>query len=127
MMAEIDPTLPGVIVALVVGAIPYLIAVRRFSGRVDSSDAADLWTESRSIREWSQARIAELNQEVLSLRSRVGKFENDNIELSQENGRLVREVHDLNQTVGELRDEVRTLIDQLRVARKRVSELEGAN
>ena len=67
---------PTVVVITIIAACAaplgaYLIAARRFSGRIESSDAKDLWAESRSIRDWSQGRIA-------SLEARVAHLEEEN-------------------------------------------------
>lgn len=60
----------------------YLLAVRRFSGRIESTEASELWQESRSIRDWSKARIDALEQEndrlhehLASARERIAKLE----------------------------------------------------
>lgn len=64
-------TIVAVLIALAAPIAAYLAAVRRFSGKIGSSDAAELWAESRSIRDWSQIRITQLNELVARLEEKV--------------------------------------------------------
>lgn len=77
----------AVLVALLAAApaafVTWLIAARRLSGTVKSSEAADLWKESASIREWSRARIDALEKENHELRERIAVLE---MRLSQVDG-----------------------------------------
>jgi len=118
----------ALIVAFVAAAatplVTYLIAVRKFSGKIETSDARELWAESRSIRDWSQRRIETLNADAKELEARVRTLEINNDSLAEENRKLIQEVHDLTTTVVELRDEIRVLTRQLKVSRRRVAELE---
>jgi chromosome segregation ATPase len=122
--AAIDPVL-GIIIAAIVGPLgAYLLAARKLSGRVATSDATDLWAESRSIRQWSTARIEALDMEVSLLRTRIGLVEQQNDALARENSRLMEQIHELNETIGELRAEIVALTKELRASRERVKELE---
>jgi chromosome segregation ATPase len=124
MPATIDPVL-GVLVAAFISALgAYLIAARRFSGKIGSSDAAELWLESRSIRDWSSARILELNQLVGKLEGRVDVVEEQNTSLGRENTDLMQRITDLSATITELRAEIVALTSELKQSRERVSELE---
>lgn len=63
-----DPTI-GVIIAAVIGPVgAYFLAARKMSGKIATSEATQLWEESRSIREWSAQRIQECDRECASLR-----------------------------------------------------------
>lgn len=80
----------------------YLVAARRFSGQITSSDATELWAESRSIRDWSERRIALLDQRV--------------VDLSKENVELLKEISALRLQVQVLTDDLvqsRALIKKL--------------
>lgn len=120
-----DPTLIAIIAAIAAPLVTYLVAARRFSGKIESSDAKELWAESRAIRDWSQGRIAVLDATVTRLETRVGVLERNNDTLFQENQILTRQVHDLNLTIVDLRDEIVNLTVQLKASRNRVAELEG--
>lgn len=70
-LAAIDPVF-GVVVAASVGAVgAYLAAAHRMSGKIGSTEAHDLWEESRSIRDWATARIDKCDEEILSLREQL--------------------------------------------------------
>ncbi len=80
------------------------------SGAVKSSDAEQLWTESRSIREWSADRIAQLTGIITALEERINAVE-------ERNKGLVEENRDLEETLDKLRQELaqcRTAMDRLR-------------
>jgi len=124
LLAAIDPLTGGILAAGVAALGAYFAAARRFSGKIGTSDAADLWAESRSIRDWSQARITALDMEVAVLRTRVGIVETQNEALSRENSALMKQITDLNTTIAELRAEIVTLTSGLRRSYERVQELE---
>jgi len=123
--AAVDPILGVIAVAVAGPLVTYLLAARRLSGRVGSSEASELWAESRSIREWSQARIEALNVEVEVLRTRIGLVEQQNDALARENGQLMQQIRDLSSTITELRAEIVALTTELKAARARVVELEA--
>lgn len=121
---------PGVLIAAIVTAIvaplgAYVIAARRFSGQIASSDAEQLWAESGRLRADYQTRIIELSQIVTRLEDRVVVLEDRNMDLVRENEQLHREVRDLNQLIVTLRQRVADLTDELAQARARVDQLEG--
>lgn len=70
----------------------YLVAARQFSGKIKTSDASDLWEESRSIRNWSQGRINELTELVDKLEKRIKTVEETNDTLVLENAHLLQQV-----------------------------------
>jgi uncharacterized protein YceH (UPF0502 family) len=47
--------------------VAYVVAARRFSGKIETTEASELWAESRSIRDWSQKRIQELEARIRTL------------------------------------------------------------
>ncbi len=73
-------------------AVTYLIAARNLSGKIKNSEASELWAESRSIREWSTARVKELNDHIDELESRIDKLEEDNRKLQREKEELKAEI-----------------------------------
>lgn len=71
IFAKVDPTL-GVLVAGIVGPLgAYFLASRKMSGKIATSEAAQLWEESRAIREWSATRITACDNECKLLRSEL--------------------------------------------------------
>lgn len=119
--------------ALVGALVAYLGTVRKLSGKVKTSDAAQLWEESRGMREEYRSRITELNDVIERCEARIVKLEQRNDELYAENGRLGRMIEQHEETIAELRLQVHRLAgenDQLKDENKslrvRVAELEAA-
>ena len=83
------------LVALVGPIGAYLIAARRLSGRIASSEASELWAESRSIREHLQARLAAANEREAKARERIGVLEDRVDELEGELRAAQAEVEEL--------------------------------
>ncbi len=132
--------LVALIAALASPVFAYIMAVRKFSGSVGSSAAAELWEESRSIRQDLQKRN-ELLRQVLDkcesridiLEKRIVELEEKNHELHLENGTLKAMLKEQEKTIAELRNQMHRLSDE-NVAlkkqngklQKRVRELENA-
>lgn len=70
-------------VAGIAGALLAFLGVRwQFSGSIKSTEAADLWAQSESIRDWAMGRIESLEKQLEAslerearLRERVAKLE----------------------------------------------------
>jgi len=124
ILAAVDPVWVAAIAAAAGPLGAYLIAARRFSGKIGSSDASELWEESRSIRDWSKARIEELNALVGRLEGRVTVVESQNIALARENENLIQQIRTLNTTIADLRSEIVTLTGELQKSHSRVAQLE---
>lgn len=114
-----DPAVGTLIGAVIAALVAWLIAVRRLSGKITNSDAADLWQESSAIRTWSAERIKELTDTVGRLEARVIAVEDERL-------RLLREMAQLRGTIGQLRTEIVSLTEELRLSRLRVVQLEEA-
>jgi hypothetical protein len=89
------PEIVALIAAIAAPLGAYLLAARRFSGRIETSDAKDLWAESRAIRDWGTARIESLNDQVGRLEKRVATLEVLNESLELKNRALTRQVVEL--------------------------------
>lgn len=68
----------ALIAALAAPIGAYLVAARRFSGKIKTSEAEELWAEARSIRQDSARRLETLNAVVERLEARVGSLEAEN-------------------------------------------------
>jgi septal ring factor EnvC (AmiA/AmiB activator) len=73
VLATIDPIFGVLVVGLVGPVGAYLVAAHRMSGKIATTEAAQLWAESASIREWSAARIDKCDQEILRLNTELDK------------------------------------------------------
>lgn len=71
------PVLAALIGTLAGVAATYVVAKRRSSGRIATSEAADLWKASESIRH-------DLTEDVKSLRLEVASLRADNVALRRE-------------------------------------------
>ena len=104
---------PTVIVALIAAvAAPlgaYLLAVRRMSGKIATSDASDLWAESRSIRDDYRERLLESSERASRLEARVAVLEGTNTELGRLNAELSAKVASLEALVVSLRETITAL------------------
>lgn len=92
----IDPVVGVVVAALAAPLIGYLLAVRRFSGRIESSEAKQLWEEARAMRSESQRRIEHLEDRVLTL-------ERENQALHEANRELQNRIYDLLRKIADER------------------------
>jgi regulator of replication initiation timing len=112
--------------------IAYFGVARRASGKIATSEASQLWEESRSIREWATNRISELNATVAKLQGQIELLEKRNTSLSLENGRLTALLDEQGKTITEMREQLHRVSEE-NVAlrrdntkmRKRITELEG--
>jgi chromosome segregation ATPase len=109
----VDPTLGVVLAAVCGGLLSYLAAARRLSGKVSTSEATDLWAESRSIREWSAGRIAELTEEIRTLEKRIENVEGHNEELLTDKRQLQGRVEELMRELTECRRACESLHNKL--------------
>lgn len=104
----------GIILAIIAAVggpiIAYLAAARRLSGRIDTSEAAQLWEEAGKLRYEYKTEVTEMREILTKLRLRVEDLELKNDALHLENG--------------ELRSEVIRLRSENTALKRRVSELE---
>lgn len=127
-----DPGVYLAIAAAIAGPIgAYLLAAKRLSGSIKSSEASDLWKESASLREDLMSRIRTLNGTIENCEKRIEELEARNQKLWLENGTQRQMVEDQGDLIHELRDQVQRLNkdkDQLKdenqLLRRRVTELE---
>ena len=92
-----------IIVAIIAPIGAYLLAARKMSGKVTTSDASQLWAESRDIRDDYRIRLGGANDRIVGLEVRVAKCEQDNTNLVKDNLTLQRRIDELNDLVVELR------------------------
>lgn len=100
----------GIAAIVIAPLVSYLAASRRLSGKIATSDADALWTESRSIREDYRARLDAGNKRIAELEARVAEVEKLNNSLTSKNSLLERETERLNNEIARLND----VIGQLR-------------
>lgn len=81
----------GAIAAVIASAGTYLIARRKNSGTVSSSDAETLWAEANQMRTIYREEAVQLRAEGLLLRTEVTGLRQDVIVLRQETAELRQE------------------------------------
>lgn len=120
------------VIALVGPLLAYLGAARKLSGKIATSEASDLWEESRAIRQDYQRRIEALTSSLEVCETRIDQLEERNQALYLENGNLKRMIEGHEATIKELREEMHQLRDENTLLkkenaalRKRVDELES--
>lgn len=92
-----------IVVAIVAPVGAYLLAARRMSGKVATSDADQLWNEARSIRDDYRDRLDQAASRQAELEHRVAVCEGQNTDLLRENFDLRTKVTSLEALVGQLR------------------------
>lgn len=119
MLAEINwtPILGGGVVGVIVSAVTgYLLAVRRFSGEIDTSEAQQLWNEARAIRDDQRVKLDRSDERSLSLEIRVAKLEDRNNDLTTENLHLRAEVEECKRLGERMRERIAELEAELKGA-----------
>jgi hypothetical protein len=86
--ATADPSLVAIIVALIAPIGAYLLAARKMSGKINTSEATDLWAESKAIRDWSAERLKACDEEIAALRTALSSALSRIDALEKENNRL---------------------------------------
>jgi len=87
-LATIDPIVGIIVAALIAPISAYLVAAHKMSGKIATTEAAQLWEESRAIREWSAARIDKCDEEIFRLTEQLKIARARITEVEKENRRL---------------------------------------
>lgn len=113
------------IVALIVGPLfAYIGISRRLSGKIGTSEAADLWAESRSLREDAAQKLALSEGRINVLEVRVRELEKDNTRLSEKNFELVQKISVDEMDIKALRSRIEALERENANLRDLVSRLQ---
>jgi len=96
-------------VAIVAPLGAYILAARKMSGKVATSDADALWREASAIRDDYRNRITLANDRQAALEARVALLEGQNNDLVKENYELKIEISGL-----------KTLVDTMQATIKRL-------
>lgn len=87
-----QPLFVGLLTAVITALGGYLVVARRLSGSIKTTEAEDLWEESRSLRKDYHDQIITLRHEIVSLREEL-------LEVQKENARLKALCQELEKTV----------------------------
>jgi chromosome segregation ATPase len=114
----------GLVAALAAPFVTYVVTARRFSGKIATSDATDLWAESKAIREWSQERMAQMSQDLDRERQRVTQLEARIKGLEEREDGLNQVISDQKAEIENLSTEVRKKQHQIDLKTEEVTSLE---
>lgn len=129
---------PALVIGLIVGIsaplVSFIIAARRFSGKIQTTEAAALWEEAGKLREEYRLESAGLRARLVACEGRIAELEHINHELLKERDGLEKRVAVHEKTIQELHSRVKTLTRQNKelnlsnvALRKRITEIEEAN
>jgi hypothetical protein len=80
---------------VIVALIAYVAAVRNARGKIATSEASDLWEESRAIRADYAIRLARCDDRISQLEDRSALIQAANDALAEKNQTLQRRVREL--------------------------------
>jgi chromosome segregation ATPase len=85
-------TILGAITGLAAAVVTYLVAWRKSSGKVDTSDAALLWAEGTALRKELRDRVAELERRIERLEMEAEAARKEREDCRREADRLRRQL-----------------------------------
>ena len=119
--------LGGVVVALIAALGAYIQQAKKLSGKIDTSEAGQLWEESRAIRQDYRDRLATNEERASRLEARVAELEHKNNELAAENVKLLKESIEYQQTITRLRDERDNLKESVTTLEAKIGDRRSAD
>lgn len=119
-----DPALLALVGSLAAALGGYLVATRRLSGRINTTEAADLWKESGEIRKWSQGRIDAQDAKIARLEERIDGLFKENRSLTDQIVVLKKTTLDQERTIGSLVGQLNFCQGELDKANVHIAELE---
>jgi chromosome segregation ATPase len=123
MSAQGVPTwLLTVIGVLVAPIVSYIAAAKKFSGRINTTEADALWQESASIREDYRSQLAARDRRIEALEARVAKFEADEDRLVRDNLNLTHTVESQIAKLTRYEERINDLVDRLTACETKLKE-----
>jgi chromosome segregation ATPase len=123
MSAQGVPTwLLTVIGVLVAPIVSYIAAAKKFSGRINTTEADALWQESASIREDYRSQLAARDRRIEALEARVAKFEEEEDRLVRENLNLVHKIESQVAKLTRYEEQINDLLERLTVCETKLKE-----
>lgn len=102
--------LVGIVGVFVSGGVTYLIARRKNSGSISTSDAADLWRESNELRQEYRKRAESLEEQLKEVNSKLQAVMEELGKLRLNSANMVEKITELKRIIQELRKENRRLL-----------------
>jgi len=110
------------VIAVIAPLGAYLLAARKMSGKVATSDANALWKEASAIRDDYRDRITKANDRQAALETRVATLEGQNNDLVKENYELRTEITSLKTLVSTLQATIKRLENVIDVQDKELKK-----
>lgn len=128
------PVILGLLAIFIGPLVTYLVAKRKLSGKINTSEASSLWDEAGKLRAEYKEEVAALRVALRECEARVAHVEDRNRIAALENESLRKRIELNEETIAALRKQVAVLSaenEALRAEnvklRTRVEELEAAN
>lgn len=124
IVAVVDPVFAALGGAAIVAFGAWLRDQRKLSGKIETSEAADLWKVTTEIRQELRERVRELLTDVGRLQGRIEALEGRNTALVNEVAELRVKLREAQDKVELSANEVAELTEELEAERRKVAELE---
>lgn len=112
-----------IVIALIAPVATYFVAARRLSGRIETSEATDLWQESANIREDYRQQLGYAGERLREMEKRVAGVEASNNDLRRQNYELKDEVRTLKWTGDECKESIDALTATVSVRDQQIDRL----
>ena|ERR1035437_3077957 len=100
-----ESVLAGLGAALATGIISFLIARRKNSGSISTSDATSLWAESNALRAEYKNRAENLEQQLTKVNTQLQTVLGELTKLKGHNTVMMQKVDELKRIINKLRAE----------------------
>jgi predicted RNase H-like nuclease (RuvC/YqgF family) len=96
----------GLLTTVISAGVAYFTVARKLSGKVNTTEASELWKESSSIREDYRERLRFSDEALRRLEERIQKLEESNDALLNENRQLRQRVDELQRENADLHAQI---------------------
>lgn len=112
MNTQIIIALVGAIGVISSAAVTWLVAMRKNSGNISSSDAALLWAESNSLRAEYKDRAEKLEAQLQQVNAKLATVTSELNKLQGKSSQMIKKIDELKGIIAKLRRENELLLKQ---------------
>ena len=112
MNTEVVIALVGAIGAISAAAVTWLVARRKNSGNISSSDAAMLWAESNALRAEYKDRAEKLEAQLQEVNAKLSTVTTELNKLQGKSSQMIKKIDELKGIIAKLRRENELLLKQ---------------
>jgi len=124
----VDPTiivgLSGLVSAAIAALVTFVVAARRMSGKIKTSDASDLWAVAKDMRAELTSRLGVSDGRLRDLETRMATLERENIALLRENTDLKQKIETQQTLIEALREKIDTQATLIEALQHTIESLE---